>query len=115
MKKVFTHTIEDYLKVIYDLTRMNSLASTNQIAEILEITPASVSGMIKKLSQTEPPLLEYQRHHGVKLTPDGEIIALETIRHHRLLEMFLHQVLGYDVSDVMPPSYHRSFELSECR
>lgn len=96
MKAVVTHAIEDYLKTIYDLTVSHERASTNQIADALEIKPASVTGMVKKLSMSEPPLVDYQKHRGVALTQEGEKIALETIRHHRLLETFLHETLGYD-------------------
>jgi DtxR family transcriptional regulator, Mn-dependent transcriptional regulator len=95
-----TQPIEDYLKTIYQITREQPRASTNQIAEALKITPASVTGMVKKLSETNPPLLKYQRHHGVELTEQGELVALEILRHHRLLEMFLHQILGYDWDEV---------------
>ncbi len=95
MRDNLTHAIEDYLKAIYKLTESETRASTNDLAEHLEITPASVSGMIKKLSQTDPPLVDYKKHYGVLLTPEGERIALEIIRHHRLLELFLHQMLGY--------------------
>lgn len=91
-----TYAIEDYLKTIYDLTVSHERASTNQIADALEIKPASVTGMVKKLSRSEPPLVDYQKHRGVALTPEGEKVALETIRHHRLLETFLHEILGYD-------------------
>jgi DtxR family Mn-dependent transcriptional regulator len=56
--------------------------------------------MIKKLAETRPPLLEYRRHHGVILTSQGEQVALEILRHHRLLEMFLHQILGYTWDEV---------------
>jgi DtxR family Mn-dependent transcriptional regulator len=96
MKTTVTHAIEDYLKTIYDLTISQERASTNQIADALDIKPASVTGMVKKLSTCEPPLLDYQKHHGVALTHDGEKVALETIRHHRLLETFLHETLGFD-------------------
>lgn len=95
MKEVLTQSIEDYLKAIYDLTRKDSRAATTNLAEYLEVTPASITGMIQKLASTHPPLVEYKKHHGVALTVDGKKIALETIRHHRLLEMFLHQILGY--------------------
>ncbi len=95
MRENLTHAIEDYLKAIYKLSRKTGRASTNELAERLEVTPASVSGMIKKLSQTKPPLVNYKKHHGVHLTEDGEKIALEIIRHHRLIELFLHQMLGY--------------------
>jgi DtxR family Mn-dependent transcriptional regulator len=95
-----THVIEDYLKTIYDLTKSNQRATTNQISERMGVTPASVTNMIQKLSSTEPPLLEYRKHRGVKLTPEGEKVALEVIRHHRLLEVFLHQTLGYSWDEV---------------
>ena len=100
MRENLTQAIEDYLKAIYDVTYKEGRASTTKLAEYLSVTPASVTGMIQKLSQTEPPLVEYQKHHGVILTNAGEKIALETIRHHRLLELFLHQVLGYEWDEV---------------
>lgn len=100
MRSILTQPIEDYLKTIYQLTRTSERATTNQIAEALEITPASVTGMIKKLSTTDPPLVDYKRHHGVILTAEGMQVALEVLRHHRLLEMFLHQILGYDWDEV---------------
>ena len=90
-----THAVEDYLKTIYDLTRSGERASTNQIAERMAVTPASASGMIQKLAVTTPPLLEYEKHHGVILTEEGEKIALEIIRYHRLLELFLQETLGF--------------------
>ena len=96
MNTAVTHAIEDYLKTIYDLTISQERASTNQIADALDIRPASVTGMVKKLSMSEPPLVDYQKHRGVALTQAGEKVALETIRHHRLLETFLHETLGYD-------------------
>lgn len=95
-----THVIEDYLKTIYDLTSANGRATTNQISERMGVTPASVTNMIQKLSSTEPPLLDYRKHRGVKLTPEGEKVALEVIRHHRLLEVFLHQTLDYSWDEV---------------
>lgn len=100
MRENLTRVIEDYLKTIYDLTTSNGRATTNQIAERMEVTPASVTNMVQKLASTEPPLLDYRKHRGVKLTPEGEKVALEIIRHHRLLEMFLHQTLGYSWDEV---------------
>jgi DtxR family Mn-dependent transcriptional regulator len=96
MRTNLTQTIEDYLKAIYDITSSGERASTNRIAGALGVTAASVTGMIQKLSSGNPPLLEYRKHHGVTLTPAGEQIALEIVRHHRLLEMFLHRTLGYE-------------------
>ncbi len=95
MRKNLTQSIEDYLKAIFELTQKEGRASTTQLAEYLNVTPASVTGMIKKLSTTTPPLLEYQKHRGVILTDKGREIALEILRHHRLLELFLHKVLDY--------------------
>ena len=91
-----TQSIQDYLKSIYDLTRSGERASTNQIAEAMGFKPASVTGMIQKMTQGKSPLLTYQKHQGVVLTPHGEKMALEVIRHHRLLETYLHQTLGFE-------------------
>lgn len=100
MRKNLTQSIEDYLKAIYELTSKEGRASTTQLAEYLNVTPASVTGMIKKLAVTDPALLEYQKHRGVILTKAGNQIALEIIRHHRLLELFLHRVLEYPWDEV---------------
>jgi DtxR family Mn-dependent transcriptional regulator len=95
-----SQSIEDYLKAVYELTRGEERASTNALADYLNIAPASVTGMLQKLSATEPALVEYQKHRGVRLSKQGEKVALETIRHHRLLELFLHQILGYEWDEV---------------
>jgi DtxR family Mn-dependent transcriptional regulator len=100
MRDHLTQSIEDYLKAIYELTSKEGRASTTQLADYLDVTPASVTGMIKKLAVTDPPLLEYQKHRGVVLTEAGNKIALEIIRHHRLLELFLHRVLDYPWDEV---------------
>jgi DtxR family transcriptional regulator, Mn-dependent transcriptional regulator len=100
MRENLTHVIEDYLKAIYDLTVDSERASTNQIAERMGVTPASVTNMLQKLAATQPPLVEYRKHRGAKLTIAGEQVALEIIRHHRLLEMFLAQTLGYRWDEV---------------
>lgn len=100
MREALTQSIEDYLKAIFELTQKDGRASTTQLAEHLGVTPASVTGMIKKLSATNPPLLEYRKHRGVVLTDNGRAIALEILRHHRLLELFLHEVLDYPWDEV---------------
>ncbi len=100
MKKRRSQSTEDYLKAIYEITLYEERASTTQLAEYLDITPASITGMIQKLSNQSPPLVEYQKHRGVTLTPQGQKIALETLRHHRLLELFLHDILGYPWDEV---------------
>jgi DtxR family Mn-dependent transcriptional regulator len=99
-REPLSQSIEDYLKAIYELTQDDGRASTNALADFLNVAPASVTGMLQKLATTEPPLLEYQKHRGVRLTKQGEKVALETIRHHRLLELFLHQILGYEWDEV---------------
>jgi DtxR family Mn-dependent transcriptional regulator len=100
MRDQLTHAVEDYLKTIFEITTTSDRASTKQIADALEVSPASVTGMLQKLADTDPPLVEYQKHRGVVLTTDGEKIALEILRHHRLLELFLHQILGYKWDEV---------------
>jgi DtxR family Mn-dependent transcriptional regulator len=95
-----TPATEDYLKNIYEVTTQHGRASTNQIAEALNVKPASVTGMIQRLAASDPPLVEYRKHRGVILTPDGEKAALETLRHHRLLERFLHEILGFSWDEV---------------
>ena len=88
VRKNLSHAVEDYLKAIYDLTQDEARATTNQIAERLGVKAGSVTGMLKRLAANDPPLLNYHKNHGVELTPVGEKVALEVIRHHRLLELF---------------------------
>jgi DtxR family Mn-dependent transcriptional regulator len=84
--------VEDYTKAIYALGRRSGGAvSTNELAQRLEVTPGSVSAMIKKLA--ERGLVEHIPYRGVRLTPDGERVALEVLRHHRLLELYLFEHL----------------------
>lgn len=99
-REPLSQSIEDYIKAVYELTRHEERASTNALAGYLGVAPASVTGMLQKLADTNPPLLDYMKHRGVQLTPEGEKVALETIRHHRLLELFLHQILGYEWDEV---------------
>jgi DtxR family Mn-dependent transcriptional regulator len=85
--------IEDYSKAIYALEqRDREPVSTNALAERLGVTPASASGMVKRLG--ELGLVTHQRYRGVSLTDSGRRVALEVIRHHRLLELYLVQDLG---------------------
>jgi len=69
--------------------------------------------MVQKLSVTDPPLLEYRKHKGVALTRDGEMVALETIRHHRLIEMFLLETLGYRWDEVHEEAEQLEHVISE--
>lgn len=89
---MYTESIENYLKAIYELQRERGKVSTNALSEKLGVAPASVTSMIKKLS--EKKLLTHKRYQGVKLTQSGQKIALEVIRHHRLIELYLAEALG---------------------
>ncbi|MBC7878179.1 MAG: metal-dependent transcriptional regulator [Anaerolineales bacterium] len=100
MTETITQSIQDYLKHIYELNENGGSASTNDIAARLNIAPASVTGMLQKLSNAKPPLVIYKKHQGVTLTKNGEKAALEVIRHHRLLESFLVNTLGYSWDEV---------------
>ena len=85
--------IEDYAKAIYALEQRGGEAvSTNAIAERLGVTAASASGMVKRLG--ELGLVEHRPYRGVSLTDDGRRVALEVMRHHRLLELYLFESLG---------------------
>lgn len=95
-----SHSVEDYLKAIYELQEDAGKVSTNALAEKLGVVPASVTGMIKKLAEDRPRLVDYEKHRGVTLTPAGCRIALEVIRHHRLIELYLQQSLGYSWDQV---------------
>jgi len=100
METTLTQSTQDYLKHIFELTEDGTPASTSDLAARLGIKPASVTGMIQKLASAEPPLVDYHKHQGVTLTPDGEQAALEVLRHHRLLESWLVQSLGYSWDEV---------------
>jgi DtxR family transcriptional regulator, Mn-dependent transcriptional regulator len=89
-----SQSIEDYLKGVYELTTDEARVSTGELARHLEITPASATGMAQTLAGMIPPLLDYQKHRGVALTKKGQLVALEVVRHHRLIELFLHETLG---------------------
>ena len=91
--ETLTRSVEDYLKAIYRLSPRGRTASTSEIAQRLELSPASVSGMVKRLS--EHGLLEHVPYKGVQLTADGRRAALRMLRRHRLIEAYLVAFLGY--------------------
>lgn len=113
METVLTQSTQDYLKHIFELTEDGTPASTNDLSARLGVKPASVTGMIQKLASTEPPLVEYQKHQGVTLTPEGEQAALEVLRHHRLLESWLVQSLGYTWDEVHEEACRLEHVISE--
>jgi DtxR family Mn-dependent transcriptional regulator len=88
-----SEAVENYAKAIYSLqSRTGEPVATNDLADRLQVTPASASGMIKKLA--DQGLVEHVPYRGVQLTHDGEQVALEVLRHHRLLELYLVEQLG---------------------
>jgi DtxR family Mn-dependent transcriptional regulator len=91
--ETLTRSVEDYLKAIYRLSPQGRPASTSEIAHRLELSPASVSGMVKRLS--EQGLLEHVPYKGVQLTSEGRRAALRMLRRHRLIEAYLVAFLGY--------------------
>jgi DtxR family Mn-dependent transcriptional regulator len=97
-KKLLSEAQEDYLKQIYLLTESLPTAGTQALADKLCVAPASVTVMLQKLG--EMGLVTYEQYKGVRLTEKGRAVALEITRHHRLLESFLHQALGYGWDEV---------------
>ncbi|MFC7020961.1 MULTISPECIES: metal-dependent transcriptional regulator [Haloarcula] len=91
--------MEDYLKAIYTLERKDrGPVATSRLAEKLEVTPPTATSMIENL--TDRGLVDREKYTGVTLTREGETVALEVIRHHRLIETFLSEELGYDWAEV---------------
>ena len=93
-----SEAIQDYLKSIYKLQSAEGRVSITALARDLSVSPASASAMVKKLTALD--LLEHEKYRGAHLTPAGERVALEVIRHHRLLELYLAKTLGVHVDDV---------------
>ena len=90
--------IQDYLKVIYQVQREKGKVTTSALAERLSVSSASVTNMVKKLAEMK--LVKHTPYRQVVLTPAGEKIALEIVRHHRLLELYLAEVMGYSWDQV---------------
>jgi DtxR family Mn-dependent transcriptional regulator len=106
-----TPAIEDYLKAIYFLQQGDGNVTTSMLGERRGSKPGSVTGMLKKLAEMH--LVEYTRYQGVVLTPAGERIALEVIRHHRLLELYLVEALGYSWDEVHEEAEKLEHHISE--
>jgi Mn-dependent transcriptional regulator len=113
MEPTLTISIQDYLKNIYELTENGETASTNALARKLNISAPSVTGMVQKLASAKPALVEYHKHQGVTLTKEGKKAALEVIRHHRLLEAWLVQTLGYSWDEVHEEAERLEHVISE--
>jgi DtxR family transcriptional regulator, Mn-dependent transcriptional regulator len=97
-KAALSESIQDYLKCIYKLQSEDGRVTIGAIAKDQSVSAASASSMVKKLAALD--LLEHQPYGGARLTDAGERVALEVIRHHRLLELYLAETLGVHVDNV---------------
>ena len=97
-KAPLSDSIQDYLKAVYKLQSEQGRVTIGAIAKDQSVSPASASAMVKKLAALA--LLEHEPYRGARLTDAGERVALEVIRHHRLLELYLARTLGVHVDDV---------------
>lgn len=104
-------SMEDYLRAIYLLSEREGAVTTTRLAEYLNVAPPSVTGMLKKLARLR--LVHYTPYRGVTLTRAGRRIALEIIRHHRLLELFLMEALGYAWDEVHAEADRLEHAISE--
>ncbi|GIV84663.1 MAG: transcriptional regulator [Candidatus Roseilinea sp.] len=108
---MLSESAQDYLKAIYSLRYENARATTNALAARLNVTAASVTGMLKKLAELK--LVFYEPYQGATLTPAGEKIALEVIRHHRLIELYLTEAMGYSWDQVHAEADRLEHAISE--
>lgn len=108
---MLTKAIEDYLKVIYKLEQSGETVTTGAIAERLGVAQASATNMVKKLARLR--LVQHTPYRQIQLTPGGKKVALEVVRHHRLLELYLSQVLGVSLDRVDAEAERLEHVLSE--
>ncbi|HSR20722.1 MAG TPA: metal-dependent transcriptional regulator [Anaerolineales bacterium] len=113
MSEQLTHSIQDYVKVIFELTAGGQSASTTALADQLNVAPASVTGMLQKLATSRTPLIRYRKYQGATLTEAGKRAALEVIRHHRLIEAWLVETLGYGWDEVHEEAERLEHVISE--
>jgi DtxR family Mn-dependent transcriptional regulator len=109
--EAITHAMEDYLKTIYVLEEEHGRVSTQAIAEHLRVQSPSVTNMLKRLASLK--LVYHRPYRGVTLTPAGRRVALEVIRHHRLLELYLSEALGYSWDAVHEEADRLEHSISE--
>ncbi len=107
---MLSQAVGDYLKAIYKL-QGDGAVSTTDIAQALNVSSASVTNMIKRLAQMK--MVEYESYRGVRLTEAGEKIALEIVRHHRLLETYLKEMLGYSWAEMHEEAERLEHHISE--
>lgn len=108
---MLTPAIEDYLKTIYKLDQDKNGVSTKELAAAMKISAASATNMIKRLA--EKGFVEYESYKGARLTRAGEKISLEIIRHHRLLELYLLEIMGYSWDEVHEEAEKLEHHISE--
>lgn len=108
---VLSQAVEDYLKVIYRIELEGNKATTTKVANALEVSSASATNMVKRLSKMG--LVDYESYKGASLTKSGRKIALEIIRHHRLLELYLLEVMGYSWDEVHEEAEKLEHHISE--
>lgn len=106
-----SQSVEDYLKAIYILETEGEGATTTNIAETLNISSASVTNMLKRLAGMN--FIEHKSYKGATLTEAGKKIALEILRHHRLLELYLQEVMGYSWDEVHDEAEKLEHHISE--
>ena len=104
-----TRAMEDYLKAIFELGEKE--VKGRELAAALGVSPASVTGMLQKLAELR--LVTYRKYHGASLTAAGRDVALETLRHHRLLETYLERALGYGWHEVHDEAERLEHVISE--
>ncbi len=96
-----SESVDDYLKAIYTLLGDGEgRVGSSALAQRLRVAPASITNMLQRLAAEAEPLIDYQRSRGVRLTVAGRRRALEIVRHHRLVETFLFQVLHYPLGEL---------------
>ncbi len=103
--------LENYLKTIWALEKEHGSVTTKLLAQYREVSPASVTSMLKKLNGMK--LIDYQPYRGAKLTPRGEKVALEVLRHHRIIELYLSEVVGLPLDRVHAEAEELEHALSE--
>lgn len=109
-----TEAVDDYLKAILELSGASGeRVTSNALAAHLDVRAASVTGMLQKLADQRPSFVRYEKHHGVRLTDLGKRRALEILRHHRLLERFLHDVLDFSWDEVHDEAERLEHYISE--
>lgn len=108
---ILSQAVEDYLKTIFKLQQEEEGVSTSRLAEAMEVSSASATNMIKRLAGLG--LVDYESYKGAKLTDAGRKIALEIIRHHRLLELYLLEVMGYSWDEVHDEAEKLEHHISE--